>query len=86
MFVTCRLIELLEHEPSHLILSHILATGAPDAAFLQVLAKCRTSSKGLEPWKRASGRTKTPYLITIEGVSDFRRSKIMSHFVIPSRL
>ena len=28
-FSTHRLIELLEHEPSHLILSQILATGAP---------------------------------------------------------
>ena len=48
-FATHRLIELLEHEPSHLILSHILATGTPDIAFLEVLAKCRTSIKELEP-------------------------------------
>ena len=39
-FATQRLIELLEHELSHLILSQILATGATDVAFLEVLAKC----------------------------------------------
>ena len=44
-----RLIELLEDEPSHLVLSRILATGAPDIAFLEVAAKCRTSIKELEP-------------------------------------
>ena len=48
-FATRRLIELLEHELSHFILSHILATGTPDIAFLEVLAKCRTSIKELEP-------------------------------------
>ena len=53
-FATHRLIELLEHEPSHLILSHILATGTPDIAFLEVLAKCRTSIKELDPCASAS--------------------------------
>ena len=48
-FATRRLIELLEHEPSHLIFSHILATGAPDVAFLEVLAKCRTSIRESKP-------------------------------------
>ena len=49
-FSTHRLIELLEHEPSHLVLSHILAMGAPDIAFLEVPAKCRTSIKESEPY------------------------------------
>ena len=48
-FATRRLIELLEHELSHFILSHILATGTSDIAFLEVLSKCRMSSKKLEP-------------------------------------
>ena len=51
-FATHRLIELLEHEPSHLILSHILATGTPDIAFLKVLAKCQMSIRESEPCAR----------------------------------
>ena len=51
-FATRRLIELLEHEPSHLILTQILSTGTPYVAFLEVLSKHGTSSHNflLDAW------------------------------------
>ena len=68
------------------MLSQILATGAPDIAFPQVLTKHVTSSHQTSVfWMHAENRDNIIF-DNDRGALDFRRSKMRSNFGTPSQL